>query len=180
MKHASRIRTLAAATIAAAAAVGMPAAAAHAQDGTTAASPRRSGFGIGIGSGTIASGLSLKIPRGAHAFQVVAGFWGGGDLDERFDSPNGVAASFDFLFEMPTLARSAYFTIDWSFGLGGGVGVPEFDRKLGLAGAGVAGLEFNFTRVPLDLTVEYRPTLEILPEPDLHLVSFTAHLRFWL
>jgi hypothetical protein len=91
-----------------------------------------------------------------------------------------VAGSLDYLFEMPALARTQYFNVDWSFGLGGGVGVPTVDGRVGAAASGIAGLEFNFTTVPLDLTIEFRPTVGLVPDPGLHLVDFTAHLRVWL
>jgi len=139
----------------------------------------RRGFGVGLGSGTIANGLSVKMMAGPGAFQWVAGFWGGGGAGDRFRHIDGVAGSLDYLFEMPSLARSPYFTVDWAFGFGGGVGVPTFNGQVGAAASGIAGIEFNFTTVPLDLTIEYRPTIAIIPDPHLHLVDFTAHLRLW-
>ena len=139
----------------------------------------RRGFGVGLGSGTIANGVSVKIMAGPGAFQGVAGFWGGGGAKDRFVHVDGIAGSLDYLFEMPTLASSQYFTVDWAFGFGGGVGVPTFDGRVGAAASGIAGIEFNFTAVPLDLTIEYRPTIAIIPDPHLHLVDFTAHLRLW-
>ena len=141
---------------------------------------RAGGFGLGLGSGTIANGLSMKYFMGGSALQGVVGVWGGGGVDQRFRHTGGLAVSADYLFEMPTLARSPYFTLDWSFGLGAGFGVETFSNgSPGLAGSGVAGLEFNFTRIPLDVVIEYRPTLGILPDVHLHLIDFTAHVRFY-
>lgn len=140
----------------------------------------RQGFGIGIGSATIANGISGKFMQGPGAIQAVVGFWGGGGPRHRFGGPDGVAVAADYLFEMPSLARSPYFSIDWSFGLGAGFGVEEFDdHGPGLAVAGIAGLEFNFTVIPFDLTLEYRPSVGLLPGPGLNLIDFTAHLRVW-
>lgn len=137
-------------------------------------------FGIGIGAGTIANGLSLKLPLGENALQGVIGILGGGGADERFRHADGVAASLDYLWEMPSLARSPYFSIAWSFGPGAGFGVRTREqRAANLAVSGVAGLEFNFLAVPLDLVVEYRPTVEIAPHPRVELVDFTGHLRFY-
>jgi hypothetical protein len=141
---------------------------------------RAGGFGIGIGSATIANGVSAKYFLGGAALQGVVGFWGGGGIGERFGHIDGLAVGFDYLLEMPSLARSPYFSVDWSFGLGAGFGVQTFAHQTpAVAGSGIAGLEFNFTRVPLDLVVEFRPTLAILPDPKLHLVDFTAHLRVY-
>lgn len=141
---------------------------------------RAEGFGLGLGSATIANGISMKYFMGGTALQGVVGVWGGGGWNHRFGHADGLAAAVDYLFEMPSLARAPYFTLDWSFGLGAGFGVETFsNRSPGLAGSGIAGLEFNFTRIPLDVVVEYRPTLSILSDVDLHLVDFTAHVRFY-
>jgi hypothetical protein len=140
---------------------------------------RASGFGLGLGSATIANGLSMKYFLGGSALQGVVGVRGGGGIDERFRHADGVAVGVDYLFEMPSLAASQYFTLDWSFGLGAGFGVSTAGGSPSLAGSGVAGLEFNFTRVPLDVVVEYRPTVGILSDVHLHLVDFTAHVRFY-
>jgi hypothetical protein len=143
----------------------------------------RQNFGLGIGQGTGASGLSGKFMTGPGAIQAVVGVWGGreggdhsGPGRPRLD---GIALSVDYLFEMPSLARSEYFSLDWSFGLGGGVGVSTGGGAPGVAVAGIAGLEFNFTKIPLDVAIEYRPAVGILPGPWIGLVGFTAHVRLW-
>jgi len=144
----------------------------------------RQGFGIGIGSGTGATGVSGKLMAGPGAFQGVVGFWGhGGDPNRpgtgQYGSIDGVALSLDYLFEMPSLATTQYFNLDWNFGFGGGFGVSTSGGTPGVAVAGVAGLEFNFTKVPLDLTLEYRPAVGLLPGVGIGLIGFTAHLRVW-
>ena len=144
----------------------------------------RQGFGIGIGSGTGATGVSGKLMVGsAGAFQGVVGFWGHGDSSGpgpgQYRSIDGVALSLDYLFEMPSLATTQYFNLDWNFGFGGGVGVSTNGGTPGVAVAGVAGLEFNFTKVPIDLTIEYRPGVGLLPDVGIGLIGFTAHLRIW-
>jgi len=143
----------------------------------------RQGFGIGIGMGTGASGLSGKFMMGPGAIQAVVGFWGG-DGGGDHSGPgrphlDGVALSVDYLFEMPTLAKSEYFNLDWCFGLGGGVGVSTGGGTPGVAVAGIAGLEFNFIKAPLDVAIEYRPSVGILPGPYIALIGFTAHVRLW-
>jgi hypothetical protein len=140
----------------------------------------RQGFGIGIGSGTGATGLSGKFMAGPGAFQGVIGVWGGHDSGPgHYAHIDGVALSLDYLFEMPTLTSSPYFNLDWSFGLGGGVGVGTGGGTPGVAAAGIAGLEFNFTRVPLDVVIEYRPVVVILSDPGIGLIGFSAHVRLW-
>jgi len=119
----------------------------------------REGFGLGIGSGTGATGVSAKWMIQPGALQFVLGFWGHGDGNSgpgprQYTHLDGIALSVDYLFEMPSLARTQFFNLDWSFGLGGGVGVATGGGTPGVAVAGIAGLEFNFTRIPHDLTVE--------------------------
>ena len=139
----------------------------------------RHNFGIGLGMGTGASGVSAKLMAGPGAFQAVAGVWGSGNGEGRYAHIDGVALSLDYLFEMPSLATTQYFNLDWNFGFGGGFGVSTSGGTPGVAVAGVAGLEFNFTKVPLDLTLEYRPAVGLLPGVGIGLIGFTAHLRVW-
>jgi hypothetical protein len=139
----------------------------------------RHGFGIGLGMGTGASGVSGKLMAGPGAFQGVIGVWGSGNGEGRYARFDGVALSLDYLFEMPTLVSSQYFNVDWDFGLGGGVGVATGGGTPGVAAAGIAGLEFNFTRAPVDIALEYRPTVGFLPGFGIGLIGFTAHVRLW-
>jgi len=139
----------------------------------------RQGFGIGLGMGTGASGVSAKLMAGPGAFQAVAGVWGSGNGEGRYVRFDGIALSVDYLFEMPTLVSSPYFNLDWDFGLGGGVGVATSGGTPGVAASGIAGIEFNFTRAPVDVALEYRPTVGFLPGFGIGLIGFTAHVRLW-
>jgi hypothetical protein len=143
----------------------------------------REGFGLGIGSGTGATGVSGKAMIPGGALQGVIGWWGHGDSNGpgpgQYGHLDGIALSLDYLFEMPHLATTQYFNLDWSFGIGGGVGVSTNGGTPGVAVAGIAGLEFNFTKIPFDLTVEYRPAVGLLPGVGIGLIGFTAHLRVW-
>ena len=59
------------------------------------------------------------------------------------------------------------------------MGVSTNGGTPGVAAAGIAGLEFNFTRAPFDIVLEYRPSVGILPGPGIELIGFTAHVRIW-
>ena len=132
-------------------------------------------FGIGIGGGTISTGLSLKYYTGSSfALQGNVGLLGSGR--DRF-AGQGIAVSVDGLLEQSSLYRNQYFSLDWNFGLGGGVGV--LSDTLILAAAGVIGLEFNFIPIPIDFVVEYRPTLQILNDVNLDPIDFSGHVRFY-
>ena len=132
-------------------------------------------FGIGIGGGTVSSGLSVKYYMGgSFAVQGNVGFLGAGR--DRFGG-NGVAVSLDGLLEQNALFKNGFVSIDWNLGLGAGVGVGG--DVLVLAAAGVIGLEFNFIPVPIDFVVEYRPTLQILDNINLKPIDFSGHLRYY-
>jgi len=126
-------------------------------------------LGIGVGSTTIASGLSLKQYAGPTAFQLTAGCWGGCD---------GVAASLDFLVPMPAFANAQVLALAWNFGAGPAVGIGG--GEVGIAGSFVLGLEVIFQPLPIDLVLEWRPAVHVLPDLDLEFVAFGGHLRIYL
>lgn len=135
------------------------------------------GLGIGLGSGTLSNGLSIKyFLNDSNALQLVAGTWGGGGIKDRFGDFGGLGVGGDYLYELPVLASASFVDIAWNLGAGVGLGLD--DDALGLAGAFIAGLEFNFIPVPLSLVLEYRPTVGVLPGFGLDLIDFTGHLRF--
>lgn len=150
---------------------------------------RPGGFGIGLGQGTLVSGISLKQHQGPTALQGVVGCmsygYAGGDCW-------GIGVSGDFLINMPVLADADVVRVAWNLGGGGAVGVgwgrhwhPQERRYYSsgtahLAGQFVAGLEFIFPDLPLDLVLEWRPTLRILPFTGLNFFGGGAHIRFYL
>lgn len=138
--------------------------------------------GLGLGAGTVANGLSLKYYFGAAgSLQMNVGAWGGGGSKGRFKSFKGGAVSVDYLYEMPVIVRSRnVFVLAWNMGLGLGAGSAGFgDDDAGLAAAFVAGLEFLFVKVPIDLVIEFRPAILVVPEVGFDLVDFTAQVRYY-
>lgn len=147
-------------------------------------------FGLGIGSGTIANGLSAKyFVDKRNAFQFNLGSFGGRGFDNRWHRFGGFGFSADYLFEMPTIAKAGQaFELAWNFGAGLGVGFDddEYDHKddhyhdyFALAASFVLGLEFDLIPIPLDIVLEFRPGLLLVPYIDLDLVDFTAHIRVY-
>jgi hypothetical protein len=128
-------------------------------------------LGVGVGGGTHVSGLSLKY-FGAErvALQGVVGFYGAGR------DATGIGGSLDVLYEQRPLATGSVLDLGWNIGPGVNLGVGE---ELLLGAGGVAGLEFRFNDVPIDLVLEYRPGLTVLPVVDLDLIGFGAHLRVY-
>jgi len=145
-------------------------------------------FGLGLGSGTISNGLSAKyFVDKSNALQFNLGDFGGGGFDRRWRHFGGFGFGFDYLYEMPTLARAGNaFELAWNLGLGVGVGLDDRDDGHGhgadhfaLAAAFVLGLEFNFIPVPIDIVLEFRPGLLLVPRVDFDAVDFTAQIRFY-
>ena len=131
------------------------------------------GTGVGLGSGTFANGLSLKhFLTDMTAVQVNAGTWG---TYRHFGG--GLAGCLDFLLEMPPLHKGQGFHVGWSLGAGGGFGLVA--DELVAAAAGVAGVEMNVTAIPIDVVLEYRPGLGIIPVVGFEVINFTGHVRYY-
>ena len=136
-------------------------------------------FGIGVGG--LASGLSSKYwltDRSALQATVASS----GIISETITIAS-ISLGVDYLVEMPVFADSDAVEVAWNFG-GGGFLSPYLFGGSKLEGAdtsalptasvgdggvslfggisGVAGLEFNFRKVPIDIVLEYRPSLFVL------------------
>lgn len=148
---------------------------------TLTAGPARAGAthrsaghtGVGLGGGTTSGGISVKhFISDSSAVQGVVGGWGGW-------GNSGLGLSADYLYEMPPIAETTDLTVGWNLGPGVGVGLYAPTDSVGLAVNGVAGIEFAFGPVPLDLVLEYRPTLYLVPGVGFDFINFTGHLRYF-
>lgn len=136
-----------------------------------AGAPIRQGgnFGLGVGTSYGLTGLSLKyFMSDSQAVQGTAGVGFGG---------NYIGATLDYLLEIPEFVQSDVLNIGPSIGLGGALGLSDSSIALGING--VAGLEFMLNPIPIDFVVEWRPGLRIIPNPDLALLGFAAHVRYY-
>lgn len=144
-------------------------------------------IGVGFGAGTFATGLSLKyFPSSSFAIQGNAGWfrnrffcdgrrcYGGGD---------SLALSVDFLVERPTIAGGKDVELAWNFGAGVGLGIHDDrfvrDDGIALGVSGVLGLELLINVIPIDIVIEYRPNLVVVPGVRLDLIDFGGHVRFY-
>jgi hypothetical protein len=143
-------------------------------------SPRQSGkLGLGVGAGTLNSGLSAKyFVSPEFAFQGVVGVWG---LGRGTGSAIGLSA--EFLVEMPTLHEQEELEIAWNIGAGPFIAVQDSSfgpsDVLWLGASGVLGVELNFKVVPIDFVLEYRPSILVVPDFYISLVDFGGHVRFY-
>jgi hypothetical protein len=130
-------------------------------------------FGLGLGGGFGVSGLSGKyFVTKSQAFQAMVG--GDGVLDG--DGGGGLGVGLDYLIEGPALARTEPLDIAWSIGAGGTLGVGD---AVGIGASGVAGLEFCINPVPIDVVLEFRPGIVIVPEIGADIVNFSGHVRWY-
>jgi hypothetical protein len=120
--------------------------------------------GLGVGRGTRVSGLSVRVP-GRTAVQVNAGWWDRG----------GYGVSADGLMDI-VVASGSVLSLSVELGAGAGVG---FDERIEATGALVGGLRFELMPLPIDIAVEYRPLLDILPTVELDPGYFGGHIRIY-
>ena len=146
---------------------------------TLAAAPAHAGrtVGVGLGSSTLSSGVSVKWQaKGGGGMQLVAGAYGNGLYYDGYGYTNSIGVSLDGLRDMGQIGNLGPIGVGWSLGGGGGIGVGG---TLAVAAAGVAGLNFELEPVPLEFSIEYRPTLSILPGVYPDFVNASGHLRWW-
>ena len=139
-------------------------------------------FGLGLGVGGRAAGLGAKyfVSNGA-AVQGVLGFRSAGR-----NRGEALAFSLDYLFEGPLLLDDPSVGIAWSVGPGVYLGTAKGEyptgeewRELWLGAGPVLGLELLVRPSPVDVVLEYRPDVQILPTPALNLVNFGGHIRYF-
>lgn len=140
-----------------------------------ASTVRSAKWGVGLGGGTAASGISAKFNLGTGAsLQLVAG--GAGYANNDFGS-TALGVNLDFLLELPTITTvDGVFDLNWEAGIGGWAWIGD---PFWFGANGVLGLQFNLIPIPLDIVLEYRPALRVIPDIGVEVVDFGAHVRFY-
>lgn len=143
-------------------------------------------FGIGLGVGTTGAPISLKyFLDSTLSIQGNVGWWRGwgwGCGRSRYRYCGGyyqdaLGLGADVLYEGGPLAGNENVTLDWEAGAGAGIGIADYG--FGLAVAGVLGLQLNIHAIPIDLVLEYRPSVYFVPDIGLNFVDFTGHIRYY-
>lgn len=148
-------------------------------------------FGLGVGGGLGATGLSAKYFIGADfALQGVVGLWNPVQIDllgsDGQDARNigEFALSVDALFESQPWINGSAMDVAFNGGLGLAV-APAGGHPAGLSLIG--GMEFDLEVIPIDIVLEYRPHMWLVPLPNdwgrpgtyVDFLAFTGHIRVY-
>ncbi len=143
-------------------------------------------IGVGLGgagsfgnAGVGGGGLSVKyFTSDSMAIQGLVNARGGSGY-------SWLGLNGDYLLEQPALGNPEGLEIAWCVGPGLGLGLATYDTAGGteswvaVSAGGVAGLEFNLEVIPLDIVLEYRPSLVLLPDLEFALVNFGGQVRYY-
>ena len=140
-----------------------------------ASNVRSAKWGVGLGGGNTVSGVSAKFNLGSGtALQLVAG--GAGYSNADFGS-TALGVNLDFLLERPTITTfDGAFDLNWEAGVGGWTWIGD---PFWFGVNGVLGLQFDLIPIPLDIVLEYRPAIRVIPDVGVQVVDFGAHVRFY-
>lgn len=144
-------------------------------------------IGLGVGGGTLARGLAAKYMYSANAsVQGNLGIFG--TVDNRYG--NTLALGVDFLLEQDALVDQADFALAWNAGPGLSLGLSEGrNQDYWIAGvSGVLGLVFILKPIPIDVALEWRPSMFVYNNNynrygsdgfAVRFVRFGLHMRYF-
>lgn len=66
----------------------------------------------------------------------------------------------------------------WFYGAGGYVGFESDPSQTYLGPAGIIGLDYKFTNVPINLSIDWKPELDIIPDINFVPDAFALSVRF--
>lgn len=108
------------------------------------------------------NGLTLKQNNGANALEFGAS-WGVGN----YLTVDGV-----YLWQQPVIGEG--FTLYY----GGGAYVGLYGSDFAIGAEGVVGLEYKIANLPLAISLDYRPGLNVLPALDFNPGNFGLGIKY--
>lgn len=111
----------------------------------------------GLGGNRLEADLGLRLGDHFTAFNLTGIYQWTGTIAGNFGWYAGVGASVGF----------------WTWESG-----HDSDGNIGLALAAQAGLEYNFQAVPIQLSLDIRPKLYLLPSTDFHWGDIALGIRY--
>lgn len=125
----------------------------------------KNAIGVRLGSSVpaIKSGITYKHFFGKNAAEGILSF---GD---------GVAICGLYEFHKPFTTTE---NLQWFYGFGGYLGINNSENNFG--GAGIIGLDYKFTNIPLNLTLDWKPELNIVSKVGFEAsgIGFSARFAF--
>lgn len=143
-------------------------------------------------NGTFGLGLELGEPSGLNGKLFLdpsqAIDFGIGEIYHHYYAGDGLHLYLDYLWHPKMLVHAEAFNLGFYIGVGGRVWFFDYNNN-GTANAeafGVrvpVGVTFDFNSVPLDVFVQFVPTLDFYHNYDRHSVfldiDFSVGIRFW-
>ena len=109
---------------------------------------------------------------GEVSYQRMLGSYNRLEIDAGWNSKYlGVAGIYHWVWDLSNLGPG----FKWYAGIGAQVGIHESDFALGIAGD--IGIEYNFT-IPLQLSLDYRPTFYLIPGTDFSASNAGFSIRY--
>lgn len=120
------------------------------------------------------SAIGARLTNGAEvSFQTPA--WGNRlELDAGW---NNHYTNINGIYQMVNPLTMGF---EWYYGVGGNIGMYSDgnDSDFALGGVGNLGLEYNFKEVPFQISLDWRPTLYIVPGTFFEPGNFGLGLRY--
>jgi hypothetical protein len=138
--------------------------------GTADAASSGGPLGVGLGGVMMVSGISGKYFMGDSALQGVVG------RTHVSDGNLGLGLGADYLLEQPIFYSDSGVDFSWNYGAGTSIGIGAVSA---LNVSGVVGLEVGFSNAPLDIVIEYRPGVLLVPDLSVDLINFSGHIRYY-
>lgn len=162
---------------------------------STADAGRRRSFGGGSdfqSNGTFGLGLELGEPTGLNGKLFLspnqAIDFGLGEIYHHYYAGDGLHLYLDYLWHPKELVRTEAFKLPFYIGVGGRLWFFDYNNN-GTANASVFGIRvpigitFDLNEVPLDIFVQFVPTLDFYHDYAPHSVyldiDFSVGIRFW-
>lgn len=178
---------------------------AGARRGVAAAKSRHPGDCLSLRTAALFTLASLSTPLVAHATpqQREAGrfglglggsWWGGGvagryNLSERQFVQGTIGAvrtidagdpgiSADFMWRSKELKNNGDVALSAYYGVGATLGGgSDTGAVFGIVPG--AGLQVDVLELPLDINIEYRPMIQVLPDPELAFIGIGVRVHYW-
>jgi hypothetical protein len=130
---------------------------------------RRGHTGFGVATGTLVTGLSVQTFLSDH--DALGAVFGLSTSPFPYGARDDVVLTLDWTRHGATLWESEAVGLGWHLGLSARGAFGSHDREVaaGVGLAAIGGLELIFHRVPVDVTLQYRPGIvaEIRPRAGL-------------